>query len=400
MATSLAEQTENSTNFPTYSQIISGLGAVGIALQNYPAVVIFINSLTKNIIPVSQVSTALIHTSALATGGIASGMVNFWMNVELLDGFFKRMTEKNDEGNYKYIREYQKLTAWEQLQYFSGIAVFVVTGILFGLMAFAFAMEGPLALLSVVAGVLVAGIMTIQEVETWLQSYDKLFQSRDPKNQEVMQDDGEETSLDHWQLVGKYCGHLIAAGNVLALSLLFTLGLTQSLMILQIALLPALITGFTIAFTFGAFTEYFFYNAYLADFCKDFGKNWEKMLAIKHAWAGIACISTNALVNAALTYAGVELLTGVLVAASITLPPVAAITALAAISAFFGGTASFILGTAFWIRQNESKPQPKPVITSAGSAGLQRYSNWKKDPAANQEDLAEQHNPYITTANN
>ncbi|MBP6918195.1 MAG: hypothetical protein KBB94_04725 [Legionellaceae bacterium] len=390
MATSLAEQTENPTNLPTYSQIISGLGAVGIALQNYPAVVIFINSLTKNIIPVSQVSTALIHTSALTTGGIASGMVNFWMNVELLDGFFKRMTEKNDEGNYKYIREYQKLTAWEQLQYFSGIAVFVVTGILFGLMAFAFAMEGPLALLSVVAGVLVAGIMTIQEVETWLQSYDKLFQSRDPKNQEVMQEDGEETSLDHWQLVGKYCGHLIAAGNVLALSLLFTLGLTQSLMILQIALLPALITGFTIAFTFGAFTEYFFYNAYLADFCKDFGKNWEKMLAIKHAWAGIACISTNALVNAALTYAGVELLTGVLVAASITLPPVAAITALAAISAFFGGTASFILGTAFWIRQNESKPQPKPVITSEGSAGLKRYSNWTKESAANR-DLEVQH---------
>ncbi|NDH67045.1 MAG: hypothetical protein EBY22_03865, partial [Gammaproteobacteria bacterium] len=122
----------------------------------------------------------------------------------------------------------------------------------------------------------------------------------------------------------------------------------------------------------------------------DFGKNWEKMLAIKHAWAGIACIATNALVNAALTYAGVELLTGVLLAASITLPPVAAITALAAISAFFGGTASFILGTAFWIGQNELKPQSKPVITSKESKELQQYDTCKTAPAANQGNSKQQ----------
>lgn len=399
MTATLTEQNiESTSQLPTYSQIISGLGAVGVALQNYPGVFLFINSLTKNIIPVSQASTALIHTTALATGGLASGMVNFWMNVELLDGFFTRMTEKDEEGNYKYIQEYKKLSGWQQFQYFSGIAVFIITGILFGLMAFVFAMEGPLAILSIVAGLLVAGIMTVQEVETWLLSYDKLFKALDAKNQSIEEEIEKEVPLSFWQRVGKYCGHFIAAGNVLALSLSFTLGLMQSLMFLNVAALPALIIGLSIAFTIGAFTEYFFYNTYLAEFCQNLGEKIEKMMAIKHAGVGIFFITTNALVNAALTYAGVELLAGLVVGASISLPPVAVITALATIAAFFAGTASFILGTAFWIRQNEAKPQPTPVINTAGSTGLKQFGQWKQKTglAANQEDvdLTAASNPY------
>ena len=389
MANALTEHNgENTSAIPTYSQTISAMGAMGVALQNYPAVVLFISSLSKNIIPITQTSTALIHTTALATGGLASGVVNFWMNVELLDGFFKRMTEKDAQGHYKYIQEYKKLSAWQQLQYFTGIAVFIITGILFGLMAFVFAMEGPLAILSIVAGLLVAGIMTVQEVETWLESYDKIFIALDPKNQGLEEEIEAVLPLTHWQLVGKYCGHFIAAGNVLALSLSFTLGLTQSLMFLNFAALPALLIGLSIAFTIGAFTEYFFYNTYLSEFCQNLGENIGKMMAVKHAWFGILCITTNALVNAALTYAAVELLAGLLITASIALPPVAAITALAAISAFFAGTASLILGTAFWIRQNEAKINPTPVLNQTGSAGLQKFGQWGSTSlAANVADI-------------
>lgn len=364
------------------SRVLSGLGAAGVALQNYPAVALFINSLVKGTAPLTQASSTLIHSTALATGGIASGMVNFWMNVELLDGFFQRM---NSTKEYQYIR--YKLDTWQQLQYFGGILVFVITGILFGLMAFTFAMEGPLAILSIAAGLFVAGIMTIQEVETWLSSYDDKY---DPNPETALPEAAE--SLSYFQKLGKNCGHFIAAGNVLALSLLFTLSLAQALIALQIAALPALIIGFVTAFTFGAFTEYFFYNAYLAKFGQDLEKNWALMMAIPHAWIGLVCISTNAFVNAALTYAGVELLTGVLVAANIALPPVAAITTLATISAIFAGSASFILGTAFWIRNNPPKPEVQSHPESLRVSRVSQVSMYQPAPAANDLSIIPQAN--------
>ena len=124
------------------------------------------------------------------------------MNIDLLEKFFKRMTS-NDE--YRY----QTLTAWERVQYFGGIFVFMVTGIIFGLMAFTFAMEGPFAMLSIAAGVFVAAIMTIQELETWFLSYDNTKAAS-----------AEEITWARY--FGKSIGHVIAVGNVFALSLLFT----------------------------------------------------------------------------------------------------------------------------------------------------------------------------------
>lgn len=347
-----AASTENQPNanpLTLSAQIVSGLGAAGVAMQNYPAVVLFMQDLVKHM-PALHTSSALLHSTAFITGGLASGMVNYWMNLELMDDFYKRITSNKAPQYIRY-----KLNTWQKFQYFGGIFVFVVTGILFGLMAFTFALTGPLAVLSNAVGLLVASIMTIQEVETWLKSYDDKYENDENENPVA-------PPLTMAQLIGKYCGHVIAAGNVLALSLLFTLSLTQFLMTLHMAAFPALMIGLTVAFTFGAFTEYFFYNAYLSDFGKDFAKKWEAMLTIPPLYLafGILCMSTNALVNAALTYAGVHLLSGLLVAASITLPPVAAITVVAAISAFFAGSASLILGTALWIRTYAKKPEAQP----------------------------------------
>lgn len=344
-----------SARIQSYARVFAGLGALGVALQNYQAVAIFITGIACGGIPASRLLNWSIQIAAMGSGGLCSGMVNYWMNLELLDGFFSRMTSKED---YQYNR--LNLTMWQKIQYLSGIVVFVVTGILFGLMAFAFAMEGPLAMLSVAAGLCVAIIMTIQEVETWLKGYEQ-------------NDTAIDAPLTEQQQIGKWVGHIIAAGNVLALSLLFTLSLAQGLIALQVAAMPALVGGFFVAFTFGAFTEYYFYNFYLADYCKDFGENWTKMMAIEHAWFGVLCTAINAFVNGALTYTGVELLTGLLLSANIALPPVALITTIAAISAIFAGSASFILGLDFWIRQNPVLPQMKPAterVSFANRCGL------------------------------
>ncbi|MCH9756532.1 MAG: hypothetical protein K0U37_05010 [Gammaproteobacteria bacterium] len=315
-----------------FSNVLSGLGALGVALQNYQAVELFLKAVTTW-------STGFIQAMALGAGGACSGMVNLWMNMDLLDKFFTRMM--SDKAY-----QYKKLTAWQQLQYFGGIFVFFVTGVLFGLMAFTFAMEGPLAMLSIAVGVFVAAIMTIQEIETWLSSYDE---------KEVT----EAESLTALQKIGKWCGHIIAVGNVIALSLLFTLSLAEALMVLHLAVIPALGIGAAVAFTFGAFTEYYFYNFYLADFCKDFGDNWSLMMEAPHAFMGFMCVFTNAFVNAALTYSALELLTALLITAEVALPPVAIITALSLVSAFFAGSASFILGMDFWIGSKPAEPEIK-----------------------------------------
>ena len=368
----------------TYVRLIAGLGALGVALQNYPAVVLFITGLTTGVVPVCMWLSWSTQIMALTTGGLCSFMVNFWMNEGLLNDFHKRMTSDEDY-------QYKALTRWERIQYFAGIFVFVVTGILFGLMAFTFAMTGPLATLSIAAGIFVAAIMTIQEVETWLASYDKAKKDKAKKAENAEPE--VPMTLTHLQFLGKWIGHIIAVGNVLALSLLFTLGLAQSLMAIQVAAFPALLIGFAVAFTFGAFTEYFFYNAYLSEFCQNFGEKWDKMKAIPNAWLGLLSVVTNALVNGALTYAGVELLTGLLLAANIALPAMLAITILATVSAFFAGTASLILGLNFWIEQNWKEPLPTsyPVLSSVqenASIAHKRYGSFLR--AANDPEGAKE----------
>jgi len=86
-------------------------------------------------------------------------------------------------------------------------------------------------------------------------------------------------------------------------------------------------------------------------------------------------------VNAALTYAGVELLTVILVAAGVGLPPAAVITALSAVSALFAGSASFILGLDFWVGDKPKKPVSVATSrdTTFGRSGLKA-----DDTAANE----------------
>ncbi|MDF1646551.1 MAG: hypothetical protein P1U61_06200 [Legionellaceae bacterium] len=354
-----------------FSGLLSGLGALGVALQNYQAVELFL----KGIIPVSQWSKSLIQIVALSAGAACSGMVNLWMNIDLLKGFFERI---NSDKEYQY----QKLTAWQQIQYFGGIFVFSVTGILFGLMAFTFAMEGPLAILSIAAGVFVAAIMTIQEIETWLSSYDaKAVEKAQP--------------LSLLQTLGKWCGHLIAIGNVVALSLLFTLSLAEGLMLFNVTALPALAIGALVAFTFGAFTEYYFYNFYLAAFCENFVDNWYLMLEAPSALLGVICVLTNAFVNAALTYSALGLLTALLVTAEVALPPVTVITALSLASAFFAGSASLILGMDFWIEkkpvQSEKAVASPAVSVANNSHGLFARNHKKDDASVISDDLQLSH---------
>lgn len=315
--------------------MVAGLGAIGSALQNYIAVDLFLRGIVGGVMSISKWMSGFIHAAAIGAGGLCSGMVNYFINLELLEGFLERLT--SDKAGVE-------LTGWRQFSYYAGIFVFAVTGVLFGMTAFTFSATGPLAFWGLAAGVFVAVIMTIQEIETWLQGFDE------PES------DDKASLYDlfmQWKSTltwGKLCGHLIAAGNVLGLSLLFTLGLAEVLMVLQVAAFPAFVIGLAIAFTFGAFTEFYFYNFFLAKFCDQIESKWEAMKASQYASLGFLCIGVNAFVNAALTYSGVGLLAGALVMAGIALPPVGVIMTLSGISAIFAGAASAILGADFWIR--------------------------------------------------
>lgn len=352
------------------AQIIGGLGALGVALQNYTAVSLFVAGLAKNVMPIGRLLSWSIQIGSILSGACCSGLVNFWMNVELLEGFLRRVSSPTE---YQYKR--LKLSPLQKLQYFGGIAVFVVTGILFGLMAFTFAMTGPFAVLSVAAGLVVAAIMTIQEVETWLSSYENQV--------EVSQE-----KLSYQEFIGKLTGHVIAIGNIFALSLLFTLSLSEFLCALHVAVFPALVIGASVAFSFGAFTEYYFYNFYLASFCQNFYKNWQAMISTSHPWLGLLSVSVNAFVNAALTYAGVLLLADLLLTASFVLPPVAVVVTLSALSAVFSGSASLILGLDFWIRQNAVKkhePAINPKQGSLSSSGWSLFETKSQKPSEKEQ---------------
>lgn len=330
------------------STVIAGLGAVGVAVQNYQAVELFLLNIFKT--GGCAHGGLLIATQAMAviTGGVCSGMVNYWMNVELLNDFSERLDSKTESA-------VKKLNTWQKIQYFAGLAIFVVTGLLFGLMAFTFAETGPLATFSICVGLFVSAIMTIQEVETWLSSYSSVIEKKE--------------SLAFSQWVGKSVGHLIALGNVLALSLLFTLSVSQSLIFFGVVAAPAIIIGAAIAFTFGAFTEFYFYNFYLAEFCKNLSENIKNIANSNNLLLGALCVTTNAFVNAALTYSGIELLTALIISSSLITPPAAVVMTITVLSTIFAGSASFILGADFWCKQNTTnESQPETSMTKKSAA--------------------------------
>ena len=323
------------------SYLVSFLGAAGTALQNYMAVAALIKDLLNASFAASKAGLGIIHGVAIGLGALCSGLVNFFINLELLESFWLRITTK----------PIPKLKGWKKFQYWAGCIVFVVTGILFGLTAFAFGPIGALAAISIAAGIFVAIIMTIQELETWLMSFD-------PKENEAETNVEPAPSSPN---AGKIMGHVIALGNVLALSLLFAFGLATFLIsIVGLPALPAVLIGFGFAFSFGAFTEFYFYNYFISSFCEKLQTMWIEFWNSKNSPLGLVASTINALVNGVLAYVGIMAITTLLTAASIALPPVGIIIAIAATAAVFAGLASFFLAIDFWKQKNKvEEPKPK-----------------------------------------
>ncbi|NCT57036.1 MAG: hypothetical protein GW760_04910 [Legionella sp.] len=327
---------------------VAGLGALGVAVQNYQAV----ESFLKSVLPLSYHGSYAMQAAAVGAGGLCSGLVNFKMNMDLLGDFSARWQYQDYEA---YIAagyfDYKNATSLEQAKYLGGSFIVIGTGVLFGLMAFTFAMGSPLAMVSVALGLFVTIITMIQELEAWLAAWD-------PKN-------GPTTGLP--QSFSEWCGYMIAVGNVLAFSLMFTLSLAQTLILFHVAAVPALAIGAAVSFLFGGFTEYNFYAPYLTKLCGQFGEKWQEMMASDRALVGLLCMSVNALVNAALTYATLELLTALMVSASIALPPVAVVTVLSVALTVFAGSASFLLGMNFWISQASTSPIDSESVSRTSS---------------------------------
>jgi len=344
---------------------ISALGALGSALQNYVAVAALLNSLMNGVFAATKASLSLVHGLALFLGGFCSGLVNFCVNVDLLESFTERLFGTPDPEKPK-----AKLTAWQTFWMGLGSGVFIATGILFGLTAVAFGAMGVLAGLSVAAGVFVAAIMVIQELETWLQSFDN-----EKENAKSIKQIFQEWKASLTK--GKILGVIIAVGNVLALSLLFTFGLASFLIGVGVPALPAVIAGFAVAFTGGAFTEFFFYNRFLSNFCQKINENWQAFWQSKYAGFGLVTSGINAVVNGVLGYVGITTMTSILVAAGIAIPPVGVVIAIGVVGGVFAALASFVLCLEFW--KSNSKRLPDFNVTNTSSAAL--ITEFAKAPA-------------------
>ena len=223
-------------------------GALGTSLQNFMAFVAFLGQ-TSNI-------SAFFIKLLSGVVSVSSGLVNLCMNIDLLWSFAQRLSGEKKSYPGK---------GWQRFKYYAGSAVFITTGLLFAFTTIAFSPVGALATLGLVAGVFVGLIMMIQELETWISSF--------TEDQEEM---AFIEGLSSWWTeltLGKSVGFIISLGNVFALSLLLTAGLTVFLMSVGVPALTAVMAGFAVAFTVGAFTEFYFYNAFLSKFCDKFVEN-------------------------------------------------------------------------------------------------------------------------------
>lgn len=337
----MADSEEQSKTRSFWLGLVSLLGAAGTGLQNYMAFFTFLASITR-------LSWDLLQGLAISLGGICSGIVNLCINIDLLNKFIKRFDPKHSKYQTRkdYYAETLKPWSWNWFKYWLGIAVFISTGILFGLTALTFSSVGILTAIAIAAGIFVSIIMVIQELETWLEAFDP--PEAWEKGSAIPAEPSFIDKIRNWyqkSSPARWLGSVIALGNVLALSLLFTVGIAGFLVTVGAPPLAAVISGLCIAFSIGAFTEFYFYNFFLADFCADIEKKWEKLLASKSCGLGLLSISANAMVNAALCYAGVLLLNPILVAAGLAPLPLA----VPIIAAIFGGLASLLLGADFWI---------------------------------------------------
>lgn len=232
----------------------------------------------------------------------------------------------------------------DTIKYWLGTLVFVATGIIFGLTAFAVAATGPLAILAILTGIFLAWIIVAQEVETWLASFDN-------------EEENKKTMLarlkEWWQelTTEKAIGLLIAIVNVIALNLLFTAGVVSFLTLSWIGtpVLPALIIGLCLSFTCGTFTELFFYKTFLPDFCGKWKEKLHNFWQAKFSPLGLFVSLANAFANGALVCFGIKTLAILFATAiGIAAPPVGIVIAACVLLGVAAGLASFILGLAFW----------------------------------------------------
>lgn len=402
-------------------------------------------------------------------GGICSTAVNFFLNLELLEDFWQRLTGEKPFPHFS--------DASTQAKYWLGIIVFLISGVLTALTAFAIGATGGLAIVAIIAGLMVSLVTIPQELETWLASFDdpvvvligkKIYEiensehakisidskfylelqrvtliaeyqkikdnldltnsSKDELNQALKitkkhlktqkdvelarnfllafyakqdaekgaaikeifdtqiaqlnalkgvqknasndemlkklkelktQAESNQPNISTIQALKKWWLHLtpsrclglfITVGNVFALSLLFGISFATFLVSVGVLAFPALITGLSLGFTVGAFTQFRFYEGFLTDFCAKITKRWNDLLKSPKWGFGVGVVLTNATINGVLSYTGVVLLQGLLVAAGLTAPP---LLALGIVVAVFAGAASLLLGADFWIKNAE-----------------------------------------------
>lgn len=404
----------------------------------------------------------------IAAGGVCSTAVNFFLNLELLEDFWQRLT---GEKPFPHLPD-----ASTKAKYWLGIMAFLISGVLTALTAFAIGATGGLAIAAIVAGLMVSLVTIPQELETWLASFDdpvvvligkkiyeiensdsvdsaidakfylelqkvtliaeyqkikdsldlndipnkklnqalkitkkhlktqkdvelarnfllafyakkqntekvaaikavfdaqidrlRAIQAKNSSKDEILdklkelkkQAELNQPNISTAQALKKWWLHLtpsrclglfITVGNVFALSLLFGISFATFLVSVGVLAFPALIAGLSIGFTVGAFTQFRFYEGFLTDFCAKITKRWHDLLESPKWGLGIGVFVTNAIINGVLSYTGVVLLQGLLVAAGLTAPP---LFALGIVVAVFAGAASLLLGSDFWIKNAE-----------------------------------------------
>ena len=420
--TKMASKKADSVPLKLVTYLLAFLAAAGSSLQHFEGVSSFLG----------QYATLFLNGSgilglSLATGGVMSGLINLSINFECLEDFIDRVFNK----------PFPKLRGWRGFRYWLGSGVFLITGVLFGATAVAFGSVGALAGIALAAGIFVSILMLIQELETWLKSFDDnspelvkelsiwltSAQENDFDTQlqiwvteksaaklnakaklieelnALLKKDGTaitKASLEKWlkdfnaksslwsafkkywmELTpGKAVGLIITLVNVFALSLLFTMGVATFLTGFGVPLLPALIAGFAIGFTGGAFTEFYFYNAFLSDFFSNVSKKWSdfkneknatsKIIDIPWKVIGVAGVTVNALVNVALTYTGIVLLNTLMLSAGLSIIPLPVIF----VAAAFAGLASFALCSDFWIRNSKTILKYSAAILTLNCAAI------------------------------
>ncbi|HVE44209.1 MAG TPA: hypothetical protein VNC84_03630 [Gammaproteobacteria bacterium] len=329
-------------NIGIYS--LSFLGGAAIGLQSCLALFDLIQKLLSIGVALSKAVLALLYGTAILFGGVCSCIANFFLNVELLEGFAERFTTKS----------MRPLSTWEKIICALGTIAFVIVGVMFTLTVFAFDSTGVIGILGIIAGAFLAILSIPQQVEVWLDSFGK---KRD--NRSLW-----KTFVD-WNnslTLGKFTGFVMSVGNSLAFSILLTLGFAVFLTSVAVPLTPALITAFSTAFTLGLFTQFFFFNIYVSPFCDRFSQNIEKFWASHCSPFGLFVCAITGLVNAALFFSSTGLLVGLVASAGIVMPPVGFIIAANIAISASAGFVAFIISVDFWTR-NIGRLFPQPAKT-------------------------------------